>query len=83
MQDENQNILEELETELLKKKLSFMVSWTTLFFHEEHRAVMAYLCHQKLGRVEKVSSKEDHLFWKCKNIETILGQLKEGFMVTF
>ena len=76
MQDENQNLLEELEMELLKKKLSFMVSWTTLFFHEEHRAAMAYLCHQKLEGVDKVSSQRDHLFWKCKNIETTLGQLK-------
>ena len=81
-EEEQQNYLEELEKELLRSKMKFILYWTTLFFHEEHRAVMAYLCHQKLEGVDKVSSQTDSLFWKSKNIDNILVELKNGFLVT-
>ncbi len=45
-----------------------MLEWTAVFYTEEHRAVMSYLCHKYLNATEKVDSINDPHLWKVKNI---------------
>lgn len=33
---------------LKKKKVEFLLEWTVVFYNEEHRAVMSYLCYKSL-----------------------------------
>ena len=85
MEDDELEITIKLkERKLLEAQLDFMLYWATLFFHEEHRAVMAFLCYKKLDGVEKVTSQANQpevSFWRTKNIDNIMVELKNGFMV--
>lgn len=61
------------QTDLLNSKMKLMLSWATLFFHEEHRAAFAYIAHKRIDGIERVNSKDDAIFWKSKNIDNILA----------
>ena len=60
-----------------------MQNWTTLFFHEEHRAVMAFVCNKKLDGIDKISNLTEPGLWRSKNIDNYIAELKSGFMIKY